>query len=213
MLNAVSSEYAVAPIFLIRIAGVPFDLLDKLATPKTVAAARNAIAAEHELSQIIPELKKIASSPATGSNRKEQRALEGAIRSRSAERMAQIPAFKRWRDRLLATLEPARAVGHALSEELTASREHLREIARTILPRYLVFGDPAMRERLIKQSSGPLPARNKEARAHERHLLLYVQRICAKNDSLSEFGPEGWGTIDEAVRGIQIDPRPGIAAR
>ena len=73
-----------------------------------------------------------------------------------------------------------------------------------------------LRERLSKQSSresGPLPPRRKEDRAHERHLLLYLQRVCAKNDSLSEFGPEGWGTVEGELRGLKLAPLSGIADR
>src|SRR5438045_3258624 len=79
----------------------------------------------------------------------------------------------------------------------------------------LVFAAGGVRGRLAKQSadSGALPPRNKSARAHERHLLLYLQRVAAKNDSLSAFGPEGWGTVEGDAAGIALSPRPGIAAR
>ncbi|HEX3818503.1 MAG TPA: hypothetical protein VHW03_09455, partial [Chthoniobacterales bacterium] len=73
-----------------------------------------------------------------------------------------------------------------------------------------------VRDRVIRQlaaTTAPLPPRNKQARADERHLLLYLQRISAKNDSLSAFGPEGWGAIDPQVAGIHFHPEPGIAAR
>src|SRR6185436_18111954 len=72
-----------------------------------------------------------------------------------------------------------------------------------------------LRERLSKQSSQdsePLPPRKKEQRARERHLLLYLQRVCAKNDSLSEFGPQGWGVIGEH-RGLKLTPQPGVTTR
>src|SRR5437868_4502224 len=83
------------------------------------------------------------------------------------------------------------------------------------LARELVFTAEGLRERLAKQSadSGALPPRNKSSRAHERHLLLYLQRIAAKNDSLSAFGPEGWGTVEGNPIGLSMAPRPGIAAR
>src|SRR5205823_11905562 len=58
-----------------------------------------------------------------------------------------------------------------------------------------------------------IPPRNKQARAHERTILLYLQRICAKNDSLSAFGPEGWGTVEREIIGLKLAPTPGIAKR
>ncbi|MFZ1221156.1 MAG: hypothetical protein WAO00_17825, partial [Chthoniobacterales bacterium] len=104
----------------------------------------------------------------------------------------------------------------SLQSELGLARVALLEAARTILPPYLVFAAEGLRERLARQSSaaaGPLPPRNKQARAHERHLLLYLQRVCAKNDSLSAFGPEGWGTVSREATSLRLSPHPGIAAR
>jgi hypothetical protein len=103
-----------------------------------------------------------------------------------------------------------------LQHELGHARTALLDAARTLLPPYLVFTAEGLRERLARQSSASaeaLPPRNKSARAHERHLLLYLQRVCAKNDSLSAFGPEGWGTIGGETTGLTLSPQPGIAAR
>src|SRR4029077_13238338 len=61
--------------------------------------------------------------------------------------------------------------------------------------------------------AGVLPMRNKRARERERHLLLYLQRIAAKNDTFSEFGPSGWGKIDKNISGMSISPAPGVAKR
>ncbi|HJT80213.1 MAG TPA: hypothetical protein VJ719_03365, partial [Chthoniobacterales bacterium] len=208
-----ASDYAIAPIFLIRMAGVPFDLLDKLATPRTTFAARKAIAAEKELSSILEELQQIVTALRDQGGAKEYQSLQRALRSKSPERLANFSAFKPWREKLLGIAEAAHLADRMLAGELTAARQHLYTIARDLLPRYLVFADPAMRERVMKQASGPVLPRNKDARAHERHLLLYIQRICAKNDSLSEFGPESWGTADRKIAGVVIDPQPGVAAR
>src|SRR5256885_13662126 len=86
---------------------------------------------------------------------------------------------------------------------------------REARPPYLVFAAEGLRGRLAKQSadSGALPPRNKSSRAHERHLLLYLQRVAAKNDSLSAFGPEGWGTVEGDRAGLTLSPKPGIVAR
>ena len=44
-----SGSYRVAPIFLIRMAGVPFEVLDPLGTPETAAAARELLVRRKEL--------------------------------------------------------------------------------------------------------------------------------------------------------------------
>jgi hypothetical protein len=93
------------------------------------------------------------------------------------------------------------------------------EATRTVSSRYLVFGGAGVREVLDSlltegaHETRPLPPRKKRDRARERHLLLYLQRICAKNDTLSEFGPGGWGTIDQGAEAIRLAPKPGIAKR
>ena len=82
------------------------------------------------------------------------------------------------------------------------------------MPDYLVFANPETNVRLTAEwSVAEPPPRNKKARAHERHLLLYLQRVCAKNDSLSAFGPEGWGRIDNHLVGLRFSPKPGISQR
>src|SRR5438105_13783633 len=45
------ATYEIAPLFLIRIAGVPFDAVDGIATTSTAAAARELILAEANLEQ------------------------------------------------------------------------------------------------------------------------------------------------------------------
>ena len=49
---SVSSAYRIASPFLIRLAGVPFDVLEELATPNACATARDLVAQEKELHQL-----------------------------------------------------------------------------------------------------------------------------------------------------------------
>ncbi len=83
--------------------------------------------------------------------------------------------------------------------ELNAARAALLESSRRVLPPYLVFG--AGRELLTKLLARGAdewtqqPNRNARARERERHLLLYLQRVCSKNDTFSAFGPSAWGSV------------------
>jgi hypothetical protein len=149
-------SYRVAPIFLIRLAGAPFDVLEQLATPGTAKVA-------HDL---------------------------GVLQN----------------GQLAGTLET----------ELGAARKSLHRAARKILPAYLIFSAEGMRERmasLLDINADSLPPRNSRMRERERHLLLYLQRIAAKNDTFSQFGPSAWGTISPEISGISINPETGIAKR
>ncbi len=72
-------------------------------------------------------------------------------------------------------------------------------------------GLPALREAVAWQNRhalitgidplvrrGPEPAkRNSQHRQHEAIVASYLQRYCAKNDSIGFFGPVGWSQIDD----------------
>jgi hypothetical protein len=198
-------------------AGVPFDAVEKLATVETAALARELVVRQDEFAKAKAEVEDLLCHRGHGLSEELFRAWRKAIRSGTMPPTGDAPsrAFAQcWEcASQLAAVEAQ--LEKTLQRELAAARTHLLEAARAVLPPYLVFTAEGLRERLAKQlaDSGALPPRNKSARAHERHLLLYLQRVAAKNDSLSAFGPEGWGTIGGAPGSLTLSPRPGIAAR
>ncbi len=103
----------------------------------------------------------------------------------------------------------------ALERELNLARTALLDSSRKVLPAYLVFGAGEFRERLsdIAQMSGTLPPRNARARERERHLLLYLQRVCAKNDTFSKFGPSAWGKAIADSKGFEFSADAEITKR
>ena len=78
-------------------------------------------------------------------------------------------------------------------------------------------GLPALREAVAWQNRhalttgidvlirrGPEPAkRNTKSRQHEALIASYLQRYCAKNDTIGFFGPVGWSQFDDG-RGIRV---------
>ncbi|MEY2600955.1 MAG: hypothetical protein QOJ36_274, partial [Verrucomicrobiota bacterium] len=157
-------SYRVAPIFLIRLAGGPFECIEQLATPETCALGRELVTSQ------------------TGSDDANKAQL-----------------------------------AHILEIELASVRAKLWKAARTVLAPYLVFAGAGAREllrHLLDFSRAPnLSHRNARAGDRERHLLLYLQRVAAKDDTFSEFGPSGWGTIGKNISGVTLAPEPGIAKR
>jgi hypothetical protein len=199
-------------------AGVPFEGMGQLATTAIAAAGRELLVRQTEFFCARTEVEHLLSRRGHGLSEELFRAWRKAIRTGAMPPATDAPsrAFSHcWEcASYLATAEAA--LDHCLQRDLGPARQALLASARTFLPPYLVFVAEGLRERLSKQSahdSDPLPPRRKEDRAHERHLLLYLQRVCAKNDSLSEFGPEGWGKIEEGSRGLKLAPVPGIAKR
>jgi len=199
-------------------AGVPFDVLEKLATAKTSELARELVVRQDNFAKARDEVEELLRHRGHGLSEELFRAWRKAIRSGTMPPAADSSAraFAHcWECASHLAAAEAR-LEESLQRELGQARTALLEAARTVLPPYLVFTAEGLRERLAKQSSataGALPPRNKQARAHERHLLLYLQRVSAKNDSLSAFGPEGWGTVGGDTMSLKLSPRPGIAAR
>ncbi len=93
------------------------------------------------------------------------------------------------------------ALIQTFERELRVARAALLESSRRVLPPYLVFGVGGVRElrgKLLAQGDVEWTQEsNRNARAgdRERHLLLYLQRVCAKNDTFSAFGPSAWGSV------------------
>jgi hypothetical protein len=199
-------------------AGVPFDVLDRLATVETAQLARELVVRQDEFAKARTEVDALLRHREHGLSEESFRAWRKAIRSGTTPLAPGDAPSRAFVDccECAARLADAEAnLEKSLQDELASARKNLLEAARTILPPYLVFTSEGLRERLAKQSAdtGTLPPRNKSARAHERHLLLYLQRVAAKNDSLSAFGPEGWGITIRDERSLTLAPKPGIAAR
>jgi len=199
-------------------AGVPFEPIERLCTPATSAAACELLVRQQEFEKAKSQVEQILRSRQHGLSKQVFRVWRRAIRSGTMPVITDPPsrAFAICCERASELASAETHFGKLFQRELEIARGALHESARTILPPYLVFAAEGLYERLSKQISsvvGALPVRNKNERAHERTILLYLQRLCAKNDSLSAFGPGGWGKIDKRISGITLMPASGIARR
>jgi hypothetical protein len=108
-------------------------------------------------------------------------------------------------------------LARSLEMEVTSVRAKLWNAGRTVLAPYLVFAGVGVRELLAHlldiSPSENLIRRNARAGDRERHLLLYLQRIAAKNDTFSEFGSSAWGKISKDISGVTLAPESGTAER
>lgn len=203
-------------------AGVPFELVDRLATLESSSAARQLLVRREEFE-------------------KARQAVEALLQSRRHNLSKDL--FQAWRRMIRAGAMPPpvqpdfgvflscqEAASHlaaaaalfksSMSRELESARSHLWQAVRATLPRYLVFTGGGLRDLMGEPGEAVPPGeveamapRTKKSRARERHLLLYLQRVCAKNDTLSEFGPSGWGRVEQGVGGLSLSPEPGIGKR
>jgi hypothetical protein len=206
-------------LFAIRPAGVPFDVLEALGTPAISAAARAALAAEVALATAVPRaVAAVDRAPGLSDGqrlrlrRKLFKRLPIPIPSDDPAAPASGPPaaalaldeLAEYR-RLLAEVAAAeRAVGAALPAEYAALRERLYALAQAHLP------DLAVLQLTRDQLARMLEQRTPKA---DRALAIWIQRVCAKNDTISRFGPSAWGRIDPAEPGVRLSPAPGIARR
>jgi hypothetical protein len=199
-------------------AGVPFEMVEKLATRNASAAARDLLVRQAEFSKAKSDVENLLQSRRHDLSKELFHAWRRTIRSGAMPPPPEPPSgvFAICRECASNLASAEMCFDQALWGELEIARQALLESARTILPGYLVFAAAGLQERLARQflpAAGNIPPRNKQARAHERTILLYLQRICAKNDSLSAFGPEGWGTVEREITGSKLAPTPGIVKR
>ncbi len=213
------SHYRIAPLFLIRAAGVPFDHLERLASPRTAAAARAVLVRRGELAQARSAAEAFIGTRASGLTAEESRAYRALLKPN-----ATLPASDHDlpppMQRFVEVAREIPALGaqlqSVLEEEMTSSRRALLESSRALLPPYLVFGAGKFGDRLaanVEENPAVSAPRNARAREHDRHLLLYLQRICAKNDTFSEFGPSAWGVVAGEGHAVECHPVPGVARR
>ncbi len=213
--------YRVAPIFLIRLAGVPFDSVEPFATPGSVSIARELVACRRARDQAKEEVEVFFRSRQRLLSSEAYRALRVAVHANKppAEVAGEQPAvFCNYAFAALTVEALETQLREMLVPEVTAARLALIRASRSYLARYLIFGAENVRGLLSEQlaaypESAPFPPRNNLTRKIEQSLLLYMQRVAAKNDTFSEFGPSSWGRIDPGAVGLQMEPQSGMAAR
>ncbi len=202
-------------------AGVPFEALDRLATPATAQAARELLAKQAFFQHARSAVETILASREHNLSQDLFQTWRRAVRSGLMPSVVEPdsgPFVDFWESAAQLTAADS-ALDESLARELETARSGLFDSTSRFLPPYLVFAAEGVKGTLIgtlqKMAAADAhpPPRKKKERARERHLLLYLQRICAKNDTLSEFGPHSWGTIRKGIEGLAIQPQPGIAGR
>jgi hypothetical protein len=206
------SLYEIGALYCVRLAGVPFEILDDLAAPRLGVLVGEVLAIERELAAAVATAQDalLAMQLARSVRHRIKKAL---ARGTVVPADAQGPMFEQY-TAVLERLAHARA---ALDADLIAADEAARRAlwshAKTLLPDFLVIeSDSAYRE-LARSPDSDQGRATAEVRYTERALARYLQRLAAKNDTISRFGPSLWGWIDPAGTGFELAMKPGIAAR
>jgi hypothetical protein len=138
-----ASSYRVAPIFLIRPAGVPFEHLERLATRQTAGIARELLGRRDELIKSRRGAEEFVGARSSGLSADESRRFRAVLRdpaSLNGEAREMPPAMSQFARIAVAVRALEAELDEMLQNELTHARAALMKSARGVLPGYLVFG-------------------------------------------------------------------------
>ncbi len=172
------------PHFILRATGFPWELLERLRCERSGELARRCRRAEEALRALQEHAPRI---------RHPSRAVLAALKAGRpvpVEHVEEPALFEEWNRRATELQQAREQLERTFEEELRAARAALREISE----------DPRFREAVASSSPpvyGDLEKGRWSARM-ERQLASYVQRLCAKNETMSFFGPINYGRMEPA---------------
>jgi hypothetical protein len=213
-----SDDWALWKWFALRGTGFPIDQVLRLANPEAAAAVDRYLRAESEAAErCLDALTHLKTGRHELASHKE---IGKAIRRLAAGRLPEpvdgvgverIERFERaygLRDELRAIAETAYAAGRAESAaelRATASQPRFREAL--LWQNRSAFKTGV--DHLLRQPEG---ASDSKTRSNELMVATYLQRYCAKNDTIGFYGPLGWGTFRQANQPAVMQPGPTLLA-
>jgi hypothetical protein len=196
-----SGRWTLAPTFVLRHAGFPFDWIESLGVTEALLGRVSRLL---EAEQVLRREARQAGGP-----KAEARVREALERDRALP--SPQGAGPGWEEQVSAWREARAAVEQAWPAEKERLRKRLHELAREPEVQEAVFlSSPDMSDnvwaRYVAAEPGP---ENADARRVERQVYSYLQRLCAKNETTSFFGPMGYGEIEgEGTVEVRLLPGP-----
>lgn len=190
-------RYRIAPVFPVRAAGGPIEVLERLGTPLVNEAARELVAiaaarddaADAALGQLAAKI-----PDDRGAREKVWKKLKKR-QDISPELLAAQPWLADFDRAQKALAQAESALATTIDREYQRIHDVLLQEGARELPDLLVIQAEDALDRMFVRANEPSTRHNSEDRKSDRTLALYLQRVCAKNDTLSRFGPVGWGRI------------------
>ncbi|RCG25392.1 hypothetical protein DQ384_31495 [Sphaerisporangium album] len=218
---------------VVRTTGFPYEVLEEIRLPRTAADIDAVLAAERAaeahrdrlLREVFPEAVRAArdasgdGDPATGRLLSKQRAAVGrrvpAPRPEAAPDPALVGLLQDWNRLLAEAAELAAGASAEHPAELELCRKRLGERAKDpVLRDAVLLLSPAFHEGLRRYAESPDGRGGRESRQIERRLVTYLQRLAAKNETNSHFGPVNYGTLDpDLPAAVRIERDPSVVTR
>lgn len=219
-------EWRLYPRLLLRRAGFPFELLAGLADETAVQASDRHRACvqrfEEERERLLRQLIPAAVEDARTASDRVRLAWLSSTRSLVGRRRPATPAGDAVLGEALGRYDASlRAEADALGALHEAGAGHVVTAARVDA----VLADPMVQDALFQLTPSfaaqvqrwlertDRSARSSRDRAFLRRAYLYCQRLGAKNETTSFFGPLIHAIVDERVTGIVPSPEPPTSAK
>ncbi|QSQ25138.1 lantibiotic dehydratase [Pyxidicoccus parkwayensis] len=183
--------WSLFPHLVVRTTGFPFDWLERLGCPETARSARRLADAQRALEALRAEGPRVKRPP---------RAVLAALKAGrpvDTEGLESPEVFAEWNTRARAAQEAEASFTEAMERESAKVETALMALRRE--PRFLE----------AVASSSPPVARDllegREGARLRRQVASYLQRLCAKNETMGFFGPINYGRADaEAPTGVTL---------
>jgi hypothetical protein len=217
------SPWAVWRWIGLRSAGFPIQYLAGLANSQCVKAANRYLVACDRLqlaqNQALAALQKLQSSAEPNQQPILQKAIRKVQKGKVPQGLEILAARK-----LLDTFKEVMAQAEAATTDFQATfRATIQQAIQAI---YAVAQDKKFREALLWQNRHALrtgvdvllrtppdvDARPSQRRQHEALVVNYLQRYCAKNDTIGFFGPSTWASVSDQREVVTVQPGPTLLA-
>jgi hypothetical protein len=177
--------WSLFPHLVVRTTGFPFDWLERLGCPEAAARARRLAAEQRALEALRAEGPRVKRPP---------RAVLAALKAGrpvDTQGLESPEVFAAWNARARAAREAEEAFEAALERESADVEAALAALRRE--PRFL---------EAVASSSPPVAKdllAGRDGARLRRQVASYLQRLCAKNETMGFFGPINYGRADAAA--------------
>lgn len=216
-------RWELLPHFVLRSTGFPFDWLERMAFVDTEAALDALSAEEQSTAQ--------ARGVFISALREDSNQDTARLRRRWCERATQnrpvslddaacqslgadlVMRGTEWNEQLICLADAEARARETFARELRARRAVLLDLVRDEHFQEAVWlSSPQMLEHGVQPYVNGWDAerRPSDVRRVERQLIAYLQRVCAKNETTSFFGPINYGDFESAT--VDTTRRPHLGA-
>ncbi len=202
----------------LRGAGFPFQLLGTLARVECGQAADKVLLTQTETEAQRREYEGTLRKELEGASTTEERKwVKGALKRLnqwSVPNPASTPTHELLRQRLAETIANRQSAQKEFRDQFATGAIRTHEAIKNIvlIPKFRVAallqnGRALSRvATALLRSNSTVPNRTFKERQNEEFVASYLQRYCAKNDTIGFFGPVGWAEFHSRARGVDVRP-------